>query len=113
MNATFDQLRAQGHPVLQDNIVRLSPLTRKHLNVLSRYNFLLPELPGGLRPLWDSDSVGEDDEGGPTRDPTSPDADHCSDPFHARLPQKKRGNPDNPVRQACSHGSTRCGPTAR
>ena len=59
MNAALDQLRAQGHPVLDDDIARLSPLTRKHLNVLGRYGFLLPELPDGLRPLRDPNSIDD------------------------------------------------------
>ncbi len=64
MNAALDQLRTQGHPIVEADVIRLSPLTRKHLNVLGRYSFLLPELPGGLRPLRDPNGAdeGEDDE---------------------------------------------------
>lgn len=53
---------AQGHPILEDDVVRLSPLTRKYLNVLGRYSFLLPEMPGGLRPLRDPNSADEDED---------------------------------------------------
>ncbi|MFK0296363.1 hypothetical protein ACIQU6_38640 [Streptomyces sp. NPDC090442] len=31
----------------------ISPFVRHHANVLGRYSFLLPEMPGGLRPLRD------------------------------------------------------------
>jgi hypothetical protein len=40
---------------------RLSPFARSHLNVHGRYSFALPELPGGRRPLRDSDQDDEDD----------------------------------------------------
>jgi hypothetical protein len=33
------------------DVARLSPLVRHHVNVLGRYSFQLPGLPGGLRPL--------------------------------------------------------------
>jgi hypothetical protein len=62
LNAALDQLRAQGHPVLDADVARLSPLIRKHLNVHGRYSFLLPELPGDLRPLRDPNTVDDDDE---------------------------------------------------
>ncbi|MGH3198043.1 MAG: Tn3 family transposase [Streptosporangiaceae bacterium] len=62
MNSALDQLRAQGHPVLEEDVVRLSPLTRKHLNVLGRYSFVLPELPEGLRPLRDPNNADEDED---------------------------------------------------
>jgi hypothetical protein len=31
---------------------------RHHVNVLGRYSFALPEMPGGLRPLRDPDDAG-------------------------------------------------------
>jgi hypothetical protein len=43
-------------PTVDDaDVARLSPLTRRHLNVHGRYSFTLPDLPGGLRPLRDPD----------------------------------------------------------
>jgi len=72
MNAALDQLRAQGHPVLDADVARLSPLIRKHLNVHGRYSFLLPELPGDLRSLRD-----------PTPSTTMPD--RPSPPMPGRL----------------------------
>jgi len=70
MNAALDQLRAQGHPVLDADVARLSPLIRKHLNVHGRYSFLLPELPGDLRPLRDTNTV-DDDDACPTKPPNA------------------------------------------
>jgi len=49
MNAALDELRAQGHPVRDEDITRLSPFVRHHLNVHGKYSFVLPELPAGLR----------------------------------------------------------------
>jgi hypothetical protein len=40
MNAALDQLRAEGHAVLDDDIARLSPFVRHHLNVHGHYSFL-------------------------------------------------------------------------
>lgn len=33
---------------------------RHHVNMLGRYSFSLPDLPGGLRPLRDVDAVDEE-----------------------------------------------------
>ncbi|GHB68064.1 hypothetical protein GCM10010347_42730 [Streptomyces cirratus] len=38
-------------------MARLSPFVRCHTNMLGRYFFQLPELPGGLRPLRDKDDA--------------------------------------------------------
>ncbi len=53
MDAALDQLRAEGHEVLPEVIARLSPLSFKHVNMLGRYAFTLPEAVtrGELRPL--------------------------------------------------------------
>jgi len=53
MNAALDQLRAEGHPVFDDDVARLSPFVRHHLNVHGHYSFLLPHLAGGMRALRD------------------------------------------------------------
>ncbi|MCA1679009.1 MAG: hypothetical protein LC790_08900, partial [Actinobacteria bacterium] len=45
----LDQLRANGHPALDEDVVRLSPFVRRHLGVHGDYSFLLPELAGTLR----------------------------------------------------------------
>ncbi|MET8405698.1 Tn3 family transposase [Streptomyces sp900116325] len=51
MNAALDQLRADGQEVLEEDVARLSPFVRHHINMLGRYSFALPEIPGGPRPL--------------------------------------------------------------
>ncbi|MBT2225068.1 Tn3 family transposase [Nonomuraea sp. NEAU-A123] len=60
MDAAVNQLRANGFNVRDEDVARLSPFVRHHINMLGRYSFQLPELPGGLRPLCDKDAT--DDE---------------------------------------------------
>jgi hypothetical protein len=60
MDAAVQQLREDGFDVRDEDVARLSPFVRHHINMLGRYSFQLPELPGGLRPLRDPD--GTDDE---------------------------------------------------
>ena len=56
MNAALDQLRAaQGYLVLDEDVARLSPFARDHLNVVGNYTFALPDLgeagvPAATRP---------------------------------------------------------------
>jgi hypothetical protein len=48
--------------VREQDVARLSPFVRHHVNMLGRYSFQLPELPelpGGLRPLRDPDADEE------------------------------------------------------
>jgi hypothetical protein len=53
--------RAQGYPVLDEDVARLSPFVREHVNVVGKYNFLLPDLGEGvIRQLRDPDAA--DDE---------------------------------------------------
>lgn len=51
MDAAVNQLRADGFDVHDEDVARLSPFVRHHINMLGRYSFQLPDLPGGLRPL--------------------------------------------------------------
>ena len=60
MDTAVNQLRADGFDVRDGDVARLSPFVRHHINMLGRYSFQLPELPGGLRPLRDKDTA--DDE---------------------------------------------------
>ncbi|MFJ6637027.1 Tn3 family transposase [Streptomyces sp. NPDC091376] len=60
MDAAVKQLRADGFDVRDEDVARLSPFVRHHINVLGRYSFQLPDLPGGLRPLRDKHAT--DDE---------------------------------------------------
>ncbi|GAA1283992.1 hypothetical protein GCM10009646_84480 [Streptomyces aureus] len=59
MDAAGTQLRADRFDVREADVARLSPFVRHHINMLGRYSFQLPELPGGLRPLRDP---GADDD---------------------------------------------------
>ncbi len=60
LNAALDSLRAQGYPVADDDVARLSPFMRRHLGVHGKYSFALPELAGGLRDLRDPDAADDD-----------------------------------------------------
>nr|WP_238361934.1 transposase [Actinopolymorpha pittospori] len=44
-------MRADGFDVRDEDVARLSPFVRHHINMLGRYSFQPPDLPGGLRPL--------------------------------------------------------------
>jgi hypothetical protein len=49
-------LRAEGFPVRDEDVARLTPLGHKHINMLGRYASTLPAEPaarGGMRPLRD------------------------------------------------------------
>jgi hypothetical protein len=59
MDAAVAKLRADGFEARDEDIARLSPFARQHINMLGRYSFQLPDLPGGLRPLRDPDSTDE------------------------------------------------------
>ncbi|WUJ76008.1 transposase [Streptomyces sp. NBC_00377] len=56
-DAAVNQLRTDGFDVRDEDVARLSPFVRHHINMLGRYSFQLPDLPGGLRPLRDPDAV--------------------------------------------------------
>ena len=43
MQAALQQLRAEDYPVLEEDVVRLSPLGYEHINMLGRYSFAVPE----------------------------------------------------------------------
>ncbi|GAA3831728.1 Tn3 family transposase [Streptomyces chiangmaiensis] len=51
MDAAVSTLRADGFDVREQDVAPLSPFVRHHVNMLGRYSFLLPEMPGGLPPL--------------------------------------------------------------
>lgn len=59
MDAAVAQLCTEGFEVRDQDVVRLSPFVRHHVNMLGRYSFQLPELPGNLRPLRDPGAVDE------------------------------------------------------
>ena len=45
-----------------EDVARLSPFIRKHINMLDRRSFSLPEMPEGLRPLGAPDSDVDETE---------------------------------------------------
>ena len=63
LDAAVRQLRAQGYPVLEEDMARLSPFVSRHLGVHGTYSFVLPDLaPGAIRDLRDPDATDEDEE---------------------------------------------------
>ncbi|MEO3863256.1 Tn3 family transposase [Acrocarpospora sp. B8E8] len=62
IDAALQQLRAQGYPVKDEDVARLSPYMRKHINVHGKYSFAVPELAeGAIRDLRDPDAPDEGD----------------------------------------------------
>lgn len=64
MDAAVNKLSSLGQATNRENIARLSPLGRKHINMLGRYYFLLAEpiLKGELRSLRDPNAPEEFDD---------------------------------------------------
>jgi pyridoxine 5'-phosphate synthase PdxJ len=60
MDAAVNRLRADGFDIRDEDVSRLSPFVRQHINMHGRYSFKLPDLPGGLRPLRDKDAIGDE-----------------------------------------------------
>ncbi|MBP9681710.1 MAG: Tn3 family transposase [Bacteriovorax sp.] len=58
MDAAVNQLRSEGFPVFDEDVIRLSPFGYGHLNMLGRYSFSIPDevKRGELRPLRTSDN---------------------------------------------------------
>jgi hypothetical protein len=63
LDAAVRPLKAQGYPVRDEDMARLSPFVHKHLGVHGAYNFLLPDLaPGAIRDLRDPDASDDDED---------------------------------------------------
>jgi hypothetical protein len=63
IDAALRQLRAQGYPVRDEDVTRLSPFMRKHINVTGKYSFAAPDLPeGATRQLRDPDARDDDED---------------------------------------------------
>lgn len=64
MDAALNQLASEGFEVRPEDAARLSPLSFRHINMLGRYAFTLPEFVarGELRPLRDPNAADPDDE---------------------------------------------------
>ncbi len=68
IDAALNRLRAQGYPVRDEDVARLSPFMRKHINVHGKYSFT-PVGPAGpvkgtaaTRQLRDPDARDDDEE---------------------------------------------------
>jgi TnpA family transposase len=59
LEAALNQLRAEGYPVKDEDVARLSPLQHEHINMLGRYFFAIPDAvaKGELRPLRDPNTA--------------------------------------------------------
>ena len=112
MDAALTQLRADGFDVRDEDVVRLSPFGRHHINVLGRFNvlgrysFQLPDLPGGLRPLRDPRRTCRG-VGAGTQRPIARrrGAGLRTAPVHPRLP----GAPKHPASRAAREAAVLCG----
>jgi TnpA family transposase len=62
LDRALTELRAQGYPVLDEDVARLSAYPRKHINVHGHYSFRLPELGGAWRPLRDPENTDPGEE---------------------------------------------------
>jgi hypothetical protein len=62
LDRALTELRAQGYPVLDEDVACLSAYPRKHINVHGHYSFKLPELGGAWRPLRDPDHRDPDED---------------------------------------------------
>lgn len=62
IDKALTQLRAAGYPPADEDVARLSPFVRKHINVIGTYTFAPPDLgPAGVRDLRDPDAEDDDD----------------------------------------------------
>ncbi|WP_233575928.1 transposase [Saccharopolyspora rhizosphaerae] len=62
LDAAITELRAAGYEVGDENVARLSPFVRHHINMLDRSSFLTPEVACGLRPLRNPSSAEDEEE---------------------------------------------------
>jgi len=63
LDESVRRLREEGADATDEDLARVSPLSRAHVNVLGRYNFDLDEslAGGGMRPLRNPSDVEEDE----------------------------------------------------
>jgi TnpA family transposase len=60
LDHALDQLRADGYPVLDADVARLSPYMRRHINFHGHYSFAPAALGGARRALRDPDAPDDD-----------------------------------------------------
>ena len=56
LDHALQQLPADGYPVLDADVARLSPYMRRHIKFHGHYSFALPDLRGARRALRDPDA---------------------------------------------------------
>ena len=63
LDQSVRRLREEGAKVRDEDLARVSPLSRAHVNVLGRYSFDLDEslAGGGMRPLRNPSEIEEDE----------------------------------------------------
>jgi len=62
LDHAIKQLRADGYPVLDADVARLSPYMRRHINFHGHYSFAPTNLGGARRALCDPDAPTRTDE---------------------------------------------------
>ena len=67
LDESVRRLREEGVEVRDEDLARVSPLFRAHVNVLGRYSFDLDAslAGGGMRPLRDPSEIEEDETSSP------------------------------------------------
>jgi len=60
LDAILEQLRADGFPVLDADVARLSPCMYAHVNVHGHYTFTAPDLGGARRALRNLDAAADE-----------------------------------------------------
>lgn len=96
MDRALDQLKAEGYPLAEEDIARLSPFVRQDINVIGTYSFAQPDLgPAGVRKL---------------RNPEEPDweGDVLSTPDHRKRLTLRPSVPAEPM-SSCTLGLSRTG----
>ncbi|MEV0234173.1 transposase [Nonomuraea sp. NPDC050786] len=62
VDKALGRLREAGYPLAEEEVARLSPFGRRHINVIGTYTFALPDLgPAGVRALRDPDEPDWED----------------------------------------------------
>ncbi len=81
LDQSVRRLREEGAEARDEDLARVSPLSRAHVNVLGRYSFDLDEslAGGGMRPLRNPSEIEEDEFPPPRLASIVSDGQSCSD----------------------------------
>lgn len=61
LDLALARLGSEGYTARGEDVARLSPYMRRHINVHGHYSFQLPNIPGSRRALRSPDAVGDSD----------------------------------------------------